>query len=114
MTVSSSRKEYMRQYRLANKEKIAKQDKGRVRKKRTSHKVKAIEYMGGKCNHCDLITEHREVYDFHHVNMAEKEVDPGSLMQCSWEKLKKELDKCILLCANCHRIVHSKLNKEKI
>ena len=31
MTVSSSRKEYMRQYRLANKEKIAKQDKGRVR-----------------------------------------------------------------------------------
>jgi hypothetical protein len=29
-----------------------------------------------------------------------------------WDDIKKELDKCILLCAICHRIEHSQYNNE--
>lgn len=69
-------------------------------------KVKAIEYKGGKCADCN--TEYpREVYDFHHLDPSEKDVDWGRLRLRSWDSIVKELDKCVLLCANCHRIRHT-------
>ena len=30
-------------------------------------------------------------------------------MRWSWERAKKELDKCILVCSNCHREIHFKI-----
>lgn len=71
-------------------------------------KVKAIEYKGGKCVDCNQ-TYPAPVYQFHHLNPEEKEFswNKGRLM--SWDKVKKELDKCVLLCANCHMLRHSDL-----
>jgi len=70
-------------------------------------KQKAIEYKGGKCEDCGGVF-HRRAYDFHHLNPEEKE---GKLTQMfrsrKWEYILPELDKCVLLCANCHRIRHS-------
>jgi len=68
-------------------------------------KVKAIEYKGGKCEKCGLIDEPC-VYDFHHLNPKEKEFSFGK-RNLSFDKIKNELDKCILLCANCHRKEHT-------
>ena len=104
------RKAYMLQYRKDNKEKLATNDKQRTQERRVSNKLKAIEYLGGKCQHCGIVSKHRSIYDFHHLDTTEKEADPGSLMHHSWTKIQKELDKCILLCANCHRIEHEKDN----
>ena len=70
-------------------------------------KEEAVQYMGGKCEHCDGVF-HTAAYDFHHVDPTQKDVDPGSLMRGLKHKLYAELDKCILLCANCHRIHHWK------
>ena len=43
--------------------------------------------------------------DFDHINPAEKEFNISKrLQQYCWEKLKKEIDKCRVMCANCHRI----------
>jgi 5-methylcytosine-specific restriction endonuclease McrA len=106
--IKPEKQEYMRKYRATNKEKLAAQDKKKMQERRVKHKLKAIEYLGGKCAHCGIVSEHRGIYDFHHIDSSEKEADPGSLMHYSWERIKKELDRCILLCSNCHRIEHGK------
>lgn len=71
-------------------------------------KERAIEYLGGKCLDCGLIDEPC-VYDFHHLDPTQKEIAFGSRGGKSFESLKHELDKCVLLCANCHRKRHYKL-----
>jgi hypothetical protein len=81
-------------------------DKLRVVKRVRDNKKKCIDFLGGKCNVCGLKTEFISVYDFHHKNPEEKEQGVRNLLGCVWEKLEKELTKCILVCANCHRIIH--------
>jgi formate-dependent nitrite reductase cytochrome c552 subunit len=50
--------------------------------------------------------------EFHHLEPSEKDFGIGSKGHTrSFEKIKLELDKCNLLCANCHREEHSKLRK---
>jgi len=79
----------------------------RARLRRNERKLRAIEYKGGKCAHCSGIF-HQAAFDFHHLDSTEKDKDPGLMMSHSDESLFAELDKCILLCANCHRIHHFK------
>lgn len=102
------KKAYMKTYRQTNKTALALQSKLKQRKTRAKNKIKAVEYLGGRCLNCGLQTSHLAVYDFHHKDMSEKDSDPGSLLHYSWDRIKKEIDKCVLLCANCHRIEHEK------
>lgn len=74
--------------------------------RRQELKLKAIEYKGGKCTDCGLIDDPC-VYDFHHLDPSKKEIAFGSSGGLSFEKLKPELDKCVLVCSNCHRKRHS-------
>lgn len=78
--------------------------------KKQKAKKKAIEYKGGKCSHCGLKYDQKNgsVFDFHHTNPKEKEIKPATVLGWSWDSIKKEIDKCILLCSNCHRIEHNK------
>lgn len=73
-----------------------------------NQKIKAIEYKGGCCFDCkiDYPSKPYVIFDFHHLNPDEKEVDWGKLRLKSWIKITNELDKCVLLCSNCHRIRH--------
>lgn len=68
-------------------------------------KKDAIEKMGGKCLDCNGVF-HYAVYDFHHLK--DKDLDWGKLRLRSQETIDKELKKCVLLCANCHRVRHIK------
>ena len=68
-------------------------------------KVRAIEYLGGKCSKCE-IKGIPAIYDFHHKDPKEKNFNWGRKRTTNWDTLKKELDKCILLCSNCHRETH--------
>lgn len=64
----------------------------------------AIAAMGGQCARCEG-TFHRAVFDFHHI--GEKLESPSSMfLNRSIRALSQELAKCILLCANCHRMEH--------
>lgn len=102
------KKAWMKAYRQRNKAKLSHQNKLKQRSTRAANKAKAIEYLGGSCSRCGLVTEHTCVYDFHHTDTVGKEADPGALMHYAWSRIQKELDKCVLLCANCHRIEHEK------
>lgn len=99
-----SMKELQAKYFQNNKEKIYK----RQEEKRKANKQKAVEFMGGKCADCGYVSEHNEVFDFHHKDAAEKEYFPARIMSYPWTTIQYELEKCIMLCANCHRIRHAK------
>ena len=69
-------------------------------------KLKLIELFGGKCKDCNTEFECINVYDFHHTEAKDESI--GYLLAtCSSVKIAKEIIKCILLCANCHRIRHA-------
>lgn len=68
-------------------------------------KKKAVEYMGGKCQDCKNGLP-LCAYDFHHLDPAKK--DFGISKKTNFEEVKLELDKCVMLCKNCHSIRHVK------
>ena len=78
-----------------------------VSKRRKQLRDKALMYKGGKCEICGY-NKCNDALDFHHINEDDKEFGLSSRgMTRSWEKIRNELDKCILLCSNCHREVHA-------
>ena len=94
-------------YRLQNKEHV----RNKQREDKRNRKLLAIDYLGGKCDKCSGVF-HPAIYEFHHINPEMKDRDPSKMLSLSWERLSKELDKCKLLCANCHRLEHHKRNYE--
>jgi hypothetical protein len=46
------------------------------------------------------------VLDFHHKNETEKSFTIGAMKRGNKDIIQKELDKCVVLCANCHRELH--------
>lgn len=80
-----------------------------VQKRRKNLRWKAIAYKGGRCQSCGY-DRCREALEFHHLNSFRKDFGISSKGYTrSWGKVQKELDKCILLCANCHREIHAEL-----
>jgi|SRR3989344_3558379 len=78
-----------------------------VTKRRRKLKVMVVEYKGGKCILCGY---HRCIWalDLHHVDEREKLFNLSLRgLTRSWEKIKHEADKCVFVCANCHREVHA-------
>ena len=83
--------------------------KQKQREDKRDRKNKAIEYLGGKCSKCEN-TFHPAVYEFHHLDPTTKERDPSKMLSLRWARVTAELDKCVLLCANCHRLTHHESN----
>lgn len=80
-----------------------------VSKRRKKLKRMAVEYKGGKCVHCGY-NKCVEALEFHH-NDGDKEFGIAAKgITRSFEAIKKEIDKCILICANCHVEEHVRLN----
>lgn len=81
--------------------------------KRHRIKEKLVEYKGGKCEICGY-NKCLNALDFHHRNPEEKEF---ALNTANYNKsldiLKKEVDKCILVCATCHREIHFEENEKR-
>ena len=81
-------------------------------------KVKCILYKGGKCERCEYDKCVRSMH-FHHVDPSLKEFsisdrNPNTNKNGTkkWDSVRKELDKCILLCSNCHFEIHEELDRQ--
>lgn len=104
--------------------------------------INGIEYRRNKCNKCYMEMKQKRrvkmriwfqdykktlkckncgnsdfrVLDFHHNGIKEKESEVSTWAsngRRSIENIKKEIEKCDVLCANCHRILHYEERSEK-
>lgn len=77
-----------------------------VDKRRKDLKQKALDYKGGRCELCGY-NKCQEALAFHHLKPKKKDFAiSGDGFTRSWERIRQELGKCILICANCHAEIH--------
>ena len=81
----------------------------RATQRRTELKERAVAYLGGKCKLCPY-DRCLAALEFHHPGQKDFEISSKS----SWEAIVPELDKCVLLCSNCHREVHAGLHPQML
>lgn len=80
--------------------------KAAVAKRRKKIREMSLEYKGGKCEVCGYKKCSRAL-SFHHLDPKKKGFGLAYKgITRSWEKTRKELDKCVLLCMNCHMEMH--------
>lgn len=82
-------------------------NKEKYKEKNTKRKIVIREYVNSfkiKCSQCE--ESHIACLDFHHLE--DKELDIAQMQQRMWsnDRIKKEINKCVVLCANCHRKLH--------
>jgi hypothetical protein len=70
-----------------------------------SRKLKAVAHFGGVCFDCEGRYP-PYVYEFHHLDPTQKDFNPSSAMSMKEDKMWKELEKCVMLCRNCHAERH--------
>ena len=70
---------------------------------RQRNKLKAVQYLGGKCLDCGI--DDVRVLEFDHAkNPRNGKLTVSSYLQGSWRRLQLHVDECELVCANCHAI----------
>lgn len=82
-----------------------------VNNRRFKLKDKCIEYLGSKCIVCGYF-KCKQALEFHHKDPSKKDFSISGNHTRSWDSIKNELDKCDLLCSNCHQEMHYILNKQ--
>lgn len=107
-------KEYSRRWYERNKE-LTKQ---RVRANKKKNRVKWQKYKATlSCANCGF--SHPAVIDFHHIIRGKHSKKVNTLANKGlWGQARREAEKCVALCSNCHRILHweerqSKANRKK-
>lgn len=77
-----------------------------VAERRKKVREMAIKYKGEKCVLCGY-NKCIQALEFHHIKNDGKDFGISAKgYTSSWKRVKEELDKCILVCANCHREIH--------
>lgn len=82
-----------------------------MRERHRARKEQYIAYKGGSCERCGY-SKSLTALEFHHTDPEGKDFGL-STRALPWGKAKAELDKCLLLCSNCHREEHERLMNEK-
>jgi hypothetical protein len=91
-------------------EKSKEDRKASVKRFRKNRKLRLLELKGGmKCTKCGYDKPIPDVYEFHHRDPTEKDPNWGKMIANNHriESMIQEIEKCDLLCANCHREIHA-------
>ncbi len=75
-------------------------------KRRAARKRRCVEYLGGACARCGY-DRCVQALQFHHLRDKIMKLNTMIKNGAGWARLKAELDKCELLCANCHAEHHA-------
>jgi len=81
-----------------------------LEEKRSEQRKKVIvEYLGGKCMLCDYDRCYPAL-DCHHMFAKDKDFNISSEMRKkgAMSTIRSEVDKCALVCKNCHAEIHQK------
>lgn len=70
-------------------------------------KAEAVAYKGGKCTECGGVF-HNAAFEFHHPDPKGKDYSIGNKKSLKLDNHIIELDKCVLICSNCHKTIHAK------
>lgn len=73
--------------------------------RRRDFKDRCLKYKGGKCERCGY-SKCPAALHFHHCNPSGKGFSVGPSLTMSWKRIQVELDKCELVCSNCHSELH--------
>jgi len=68
-------------------------------------KEMAVEHAGGSCERCGY-DGYIGALEFHHKDPTQKDFSIATNSK-GWETIREEVDKCMLLCSNCHKEVHA-------
>ena len=79
--------------------------------KRRAIKKMLVQYKGGKCERCGYNRCIRAL-EFHHLDPSQKDFGVSKCLTTDMSLLKREVDKCILLCSNCHAEIHQELYEQ--
>lgn len=84
-----------------------------TRKNKQLQRDRINEYKNNcSCSKCD---ESRNwLLDFHHINPNEKSFQISQGERYGWKKVKQEIEKCVVLCSNCHRDFHYQEKENQI
>ena len=82
-----------------------------VAKRRYKIREMAVAYKGGRCQLCGY-TRCIAALEFHHPDPSKKDfgISLNGLTR-AWTKVKAEVEKCALVCANCHREIHAGISQ---
>lgn len=86
-------------------------DAQKITIKRRAIKEALVTYKGGKCERCGY-NKCMRALEFHHLNPQEKDFGISVNLSRTIDELRAEVDKCILLCSNCHAEVHQELYEQ--
>lgn len=76
-----------------------------VKSYRQRFKEKLVNLMGGSCSICKY-SKCIKALEFHHTDSSKKDFTISQMKKLNWKKIFKEAQKCVLVCANCHREIH--------
>lgn len=100
-------------YKTAHRDAFLERNRVAAKARAIKKKKRLVEYLGGECAICGY-NKCLAAFDFHHINAEEKSFGVGPLLPGKkFEALLKEVKKCMLLCANCHRELHYNETEKK-
>lgn len=79
--------------------------------KRRAIKNALIKFKGGKCERCGYNKCNRAL-EFHHLDPTQKDFGISKNLSKDFDILKQEVNKCILVCSNCHAEIHNELYEQ--
>ena len=86
--------------------------------KRLAYRISAANYKNNVCEICGIkrnTIDDLEIFDFHHKDKSNKSFELSDNIESkNWDIVKQELDKCVMLCANCHRKQHIYIRNETV